>query len=302
MYKILLKILKNNKIAILLTIIYAFCATTLTLPFVIESFPISSFLLILLTYLISIGKFKLNLKNILLGGIIAGTTITNGIVWLLANLLTVRNLKKVAFLILIPIIVCIISMLLNRQTPQQYIEGILTQFGRFSGGQNTYNSVFSNSSLDSAINIFLLSPFLFPKLINLPLRPNLNLGPLQMLSQSFPVNYLVGVIIYSMILFFIFKVKKDTLAKFILGVFIFNILLHVVLHYGLYEAFIYTGHYLFALILMLAYAVRDLLILKKRTITILLILALIGIAAYLVIFNLIKMDQIFEFLINSYPR
>jgi hypothetical protein len=223
---------------------------------------------------------------------------------MLANVFTQRNLKRIAILAMVPATVCIISMFLNNQTPEQYIQGFLTQYSRFSATQNSgnYDPVFSSNPFNAIISIFLLSPFLFPKFIILPLKANLGLGPLQILPESFVLNYFVGFIIYILIFYFIIKVKKDTLGKFILGIFIYNLFLHVILQYGLYEGFIYTSHYLVSVILMLGYAVRNLLILNRRKLTIGLISILILVAGYILVFNLLKANQIFGFLISQYPR
>lgn len=274
----------------LLSLIYLFSNSTIISTIFVESFVYSSTLLILSYYFISKNKFII---SGILGVFVFGTTITNIVIWgimvlFLNNLKDYKSYLKffLNFVISFFIITIIISIL-----ESEYV-GFITK--------NFFTVVFNNVnkfSVDFEFNQFIKSGFYFLfasplYYINIVDANQLGTGIGSSISFINSANIFITFLtatISSFILLLIStifkKIDKNILACIM--ILFFNIGLHLGLKFGLNEAFLYTPHYLFAIILILGLFLQRFIKYKK-----IIILAFIIILISELIFNFNSINDI----------
>ena len=235
----------REKWCFLLLTIYEFATVTLLGTFLIESFLLSSTLLIMSYFYLS--KQKL-IQSIILGILVTGVTITNSVAFGIMAIILLKNKKnilKVGGFCLLGFL--FISLFLP------YRDYLYKNF--FTGAYENLTVFSENSSVD--IRTFFKMIFFY--LLSSPIFFINNIHTKIDGFDYFKFDLFSGkIIILTTILFFIFiiynvvKNIKDRNMLAALGVFIYNMFIHVILKFGLYEGTIYGLHFLFAEILMFA--------------------------------------------------
>jgi len=234
--------LKNLYCFILLTI-YELSTVTLLGTWIIDSFIISGTLLIMSYYYLN--KQKL-IPSIILGILVTGITISNCIAFALMAIFLLKEKKDIIKVgmsciiggILIFLILPYKDILINESMnlATKYVE-------RYAGSQTGliyFKMVFYN---------LLASPIFFVSLIHNEIN---ELDSLKFDLVSSKIIIIVTVIFFLSIIYNIIKNIKNRNLLAALSVFMYNMILHAVIKFSLYEGTIYGLHFLFAEILMFA--------------------------------------------------
>ena len=250
LYKILREELGLKKIWCFLTItIYEIATVTLLGTFIIESFLISGTLLILSYYYLS--KQKLIISTIL-GILVAGMCITNSIAFAIMAIFLLKDKKNILKVGVSCVVVFLLVMLIlpyREYIFESFFNSIKTQ-------KDTY-------TLDYGLVEFIKMAFYY-----IGASPIFFLNSIHIVTPAKGLDYFIfdlsssKLVMIATIMFFIFilynvirNIKdRNMLAAF--GVFVYNMFIHVILRFGLYEGTIYGLHYLFAEILMFAFGFK----------------------------------------------
>ena len=248
LYKIFREQLKLENIwCYLLMTIYEIATVTLLGTFVVESFLISGTLLIISYYYLS--KQKLIASSVL-GILVTGMCITNSIAFGIMAIFLLKNKGDILKVGISCILGGIIVFLLIPY--KNYI------IDNLFSSVNTYTELYTPShdllTYIKMIFYYILSSPLF--FINI-----LHTAPSGLDYIKFDLSADIPIIIMT-ILFFIFilynvirNIKdRNLLAAF--GLFIYNMIIHVIVRFGLYEGTIYGLHFLFAEIIMFAFGFK----------------------------------------------
>lgn len=267
LYKIFREQLKLQNIwCYLLMTIYEIATVTLLGTFVVESFLISGTLLIISYYYLS--KQKLIASSVL-GILVTGMCITNCIAFGIMAIFLLKNKRDILKVGISCILGGIIIFLLIPY--KNYI------IDNLFSSVNTYTELYTPShdllTYIKMIFYYILSSPLF--FINI-----LHTAPNGLDYIKFDLSADIPIIIMT-ILFFIFMLNnvirnikdRNLLAAF--GLFLYNMIIHVIVRFGLYEGTIYGLHFLFAEIIMFAFGFRIKNKYIKRAFAILAILFLI---------------------------
>ena len=258
-YKYLNKIIGlKNYITIILVVMYGIFATSLMQSFTFESFTLST-----LTITFTLLYFSLKNKNcekipmyacIILPIIVGGITITNLAIALLPIILS--NGKKINIFIKV-LIPCLLLSVLMIYVENKY------HFTSDVASRMEYFRPKDFSYIDK-VTLFLGSPFLMssisvvPKIFN---GEKIN-DMIMFLDYQSLWQYIIiyGTLILALVpCFKAYKNKNIIVLVFIL---LYNILIHVVVRYGLDEPFIYGGHWIYIIPILLGFTYS---ITKKRS-------------------------------------
>ena len=248
LYKILREQMKLRNIwCYLLITIYEIATVTLLGIFVVESFIISGTLLIISYYYLS--KQKIIVSSVL-GILVTGMCITNSIAFGIMAIFLLKNKKDILKVGISCILGGIIVFLLIPY--KNYI--IDNLFSSVSTYTELYTPSHDLLTYIKMIFYYILSSPLF--FINI-----LHTEPNELDYIKFDLSADIPIIIMT-ILFFIFilynvirNIKdRNLLATF--GLFIYNMIIHVIVRFGLYEGTIYGLHFLFAEIIMFAFGFK----------------------------------------------
>lgn len=246
----LYKILKEhiglkNEWSFLLLTIYELATVSILGTFFVESFIISSTLLIMSYYYLA--KQKL-IPSIILGILTTGITITNAIPFALMSICLLKKKKD----IFITGISCILgSILILLMIPER--DYILTNFFSVLNDNKKYIAK-SNETIKYAFNYLLISPFLFIKQSYVFNKKDLLCVRFTTDTNIFVAIFII--IIFSLMAYCIIKNIKNRNMLAATFVLIFNFILHIVFKFGLTEATIYALHFLFAEIIILAFSFK----------------------------------------------
>lgn len=248
LYKILREQLKLRNIwCFLLITIYEIATVTLFGTLAVESFLISGTLLIMSYYYLS--KQKLVISSIL-GILVTGMCITNSLAFGVMAIFLLKNKKDILKVGISCILGGIVVFLLIPYK-SYIIDNLFSSI-------NTYTELYtpSHDFLTYVKMIFyyiISSPLFFINIIHD--TPN-GLDYIKFdLSADLPI-IIMTVLFFIFIIYNIIKNIKGRNLLAALGVFIYNMIIHVVVRFGLYEGTIYGLHFLFAEILMFAYGFK----------------------------------------------
>lgn len=249
LYKILREQLQlRNRWCFLLLIIYQLATVTILGTLMVETFIISGTLLIMSYYYLN--KQKL-IPSIILGILATGVTLTNCIPFAIMAVFLLQNKKdifKVGITCIIGLIVICFMLPYREFLVNNFIDMIKYNADTFVEEQTgiTWGKmVFYN---------LLSSPIFF---ITQTHTLNKGMDFVTFALHSGKVIAITTIIFFIAIIYNIIKNIKDRKLLAALGVFIYNMILHGIVKFGLYEGgTIYGLHFLFVEILMFAFGFK----------------------------------------------
>lgn len=238
--------LKNKHIFLLLTI-YEIATVSLLGTWIVETFLLSGTLLIMSYYYLSREKV---IPSIILGILLTGITVTNCIAFALMTIFLVKDKKKILKIGVSCIFGVIILCLLL-----PYRDILFKNFGKMVN-DNVNRFAKEQTGITYIKMVFynlLASPIFFIKQIHIQIK-GLDFVTFDLASGK--IIAITTVIFFIFIIYNIIKNIKDRKLLAALAVFIYNMILHAVVKFGLYEGTIYGLHFLFAEILMFAFGFK----------------------------------------------
>lgn len=259
LYLILTNVIKLRPIyCFLLSLVFLFSNATIISSLIVESFVFSSTLLIMSYYYISKKK---PLISGLLGALVLGTTITNIVIWgIMLILLNLIDMKYIIKTILYFILSCIIIYFSIWIIESNYLNFLSTNFfDIIFENQEKFSVVMSISeSIKYAFYFLGISGLFYIDTVNTDqLGRNMGYAISFIPSAKILITLLVSTIYITIATFSIKLIKeleKNTFACY--GIILFNIYLHFILKFGLTEAFLYTPHFIFAIIILFATVIK----------------------------------------------
>lgn len=248
LYKIIREHFKiENKWCFILITIYELATVTLLGTFMVDSFLISGTLLIMSYYYLAKQKV---IPSVLLGVLTTGITITNCIIFAIMVIFLLKNKKdifKVGISCVILLIFCFVLL--------PYKEELITNFfGTVNA--NTENFVKSQDGITWLKMVFynlLTSPLFFINQSHV-IKNGLDFVTFK-LSAGRVIQFTI-IMMFCFLSYHVIKNRKDRNMLAALAVFIYNMILHGIIKFGLYEGTIYGLHFLFSEILMLAFGFK----------------------------------------------
>ena len=248
LYKIFREKLKLRNIWCFLSItIYEIATVTLFGTLVVDSFLISGTLLIMSYYYLS--KQKLVISSVL-GILVTGACITNSLAFGIMAIFLLKNKKD----ILKVGISCILGgLLVFLLIPYKsyIIDNLLPSINSY---KERYTPSYDTLTYIKLIFYYIIaSPLFFINIIHA--TPN-GLDYIKFdLSADIPIIIMI-VLFFVFIIYNIIKNIKDRNLLAALGVFLYNMIIHVVVRFALFEGTIYGLHFLFTEIIMFAYGFK----------------------------------------------
>lgn len=257
LYKIFREQLKLKNIwCYLLMTIYEIATVTLLGTLAVESFLISGTLLIMSYYYLS--KQKLIAASIL-GILVTGMCITNSIAFGIMAIFLLKNKKDILKVGISCILGGIIIFLLIPY--KNYI--IDNLFASVNSYVERYTPSHDLITYIKMVFYYILSSPLF--FINILYTAPNGLDYIKFdLSADIPI-IIITILFFIFILYNVVRNIKDRKLLAVFGLFIYNMIIHVIVRFGLYEGTIYGLHFLFAEIIMFAFGFKIENKLIKRT-------------------------------------
>ena len=244
--------------ATIISISFIVFGSNLILSMVFESFTVTFFLLCLTTFYLS-QKLKSGEQIPIVTGalmvfFVAGTTISNAIKPMTAFVLeknTLREKLKRLIQIGLPFGIAYI-LLLSVQSLLLKQNRIGTSLTIFSSETNSQENLVQDY-WPTFLSQFFGAPILLPK-FTLVGQPN----PMSILS-NYDLNwqFVVVAVVFILILWSIFVNLKSVLVQFLAINFSFDLILHAVLEYGFWESFIYAGHWIVTVPLLIGWLIKS---------------------------------------------
>lgn len=248
LYKILREQMKLRNIwCYLLITIYEIATVTLLGIFVVESFIISGTLLIISYYYLS--KQKIIVSSVL-GILVTGMCITNSIAFGIMAIFLLKNKKDILKVGISCILGGIIVFLLIPY--KNYI------IDNLFSSVSTYTELYTPSHdlltyIKMIFYYILSSPLFFINILHT--EPN-GLDYIKFdLSADIPI-IIMTILFFIFIMYNVIRNIKDRNLLATFGLFIYNMIIHVIVRFGLYEGTIYGLHFLFAEIIMFAFGFK----------------------------------------------
>ena len=248
LYKILREQLNIRNIwCFILLTIYELATVTLLGTLVIDSFIFSATLLIMSYYYLAKQKI---IPSIIIGILTAGVTITNSIPFALMTLILIKDRKKIlkiglgciGGLLLISLILPYRDIIYNN-----LLLTANTNMERYAQNQDIV------TFLKMAFYNIITSPLFFINLMHTKVD-GLDYVTFDLSSGR---AIIITTIIFFMLIFYnIIKYRKDRNVIALVSIFAYNMILHIIIRFGLHVGTIYGLHFLFSEILMFAYGFK----------------------------------------------
>ncbi len=291
-------------LAVTIVLFFSFFSTNILLSFTPETYTYTLFLLVLFQYYSALmlkRDRKIPATALTLAGVtIGGLTITN-IVKVYIPLLFERKLfwnwKKIVHVVIRVVLSVAVFLLL-------YLNRMNFELGRiFSKTEQQYEK-FSNPKVtplwDMICSWFLGGNMLFPGFVlrDYHNKKGFEYKALFMDTYSSAFSYVfVGLIVVLMLWSYV-KNFRNRWVQMVMISFFVDVLIHCVLKFGLHTSYIYGGHFIFVVPLMLGwlfYAYRN----STKMISIFYGILLI-VMIYLLLNNIFRMQEFFIFLESFY--
>jgi len=288
------------KITLLLVLFFGFFSTSIILSFTPENFTYSLLLLCIYNYYAAVKLRKeekipgsaLTLAGITIGGI----TITNLFKVFIPVLFEkdiFRSWKKfgnAVFRVALTTVCFVFLYLLRIDFKYENI------FSKTNQQYEKFSNVESIPDWDMMLSYFFGGSILFPSFMTTDKHnmKGFHFKGLLMEPYSSSFCYAFIIILLAFIVWSYFKNFKNRLVQIIAISFLFDILIHCIMRFGLHTSYIYAGHFIFVYPLLLGwlfYAYRS-----KPKILSFLVLAVVILFVFLLINNLFRMSDFFQFL------
>jgi len=251
--KDIIKIKKGH--AFILSLIYLFANATIISSLIIESFAISSALLIMSYYYLSNKNY---LIAGIFGSIIMGITLTNAFIWgiMVLFLIGFKDYKKIIKTLLTCLVSTIIILSLMYLSNSTFMEYLFKDFfkiifdnaDKFKADYSLFNTIKSSFYYLVASSLFYINTVGKSQIGDYSGEAISFIPKANILLTTLSLSIFLLIII-PQIKTYIKEKDKHILTCFI--ILIFNFVLHIGFKFGLYEAFLYTPHFLFTFILLL---------------------------------------------------
>lgn len=253
----------------LITFFYASMGMVLILSFTIESFTISLFLLSYITYYYSYcinrNKNVSFLSNLIFAISLGGVTISNfvkGMIFIFfAKEKILKSLKKCMI-----IGVFFLTILSWMEYKYHFFEDTITAYNSFSQVHNKADS------LSNIIFSFFGIPILLPNITTIPFHDRLRIG-FEFYNTWWQFAFTIILLIALLASFL--RNYKNRLVILLLTLFSVDVFIHCVMKYGINELFIYAGHWIFVIPLLLGWLYKSINIRYQKTLNIILSLLFI---------------------------
>lgn len=283
-------ILLKGYIIYLITLMYTFMGMNLILSFTIESFTISLFFLTFATYYYSycIAKDKnvTFLPNLFFAITLGGITMSNFAKGILLIIFTkeklIVSLKKISLIsvIFLLIIICL-------ELKYHIFEEIFNAY-------NSYSTTFKKSSLLDNIITFFGIPTLLPNIGALPFFHKIKID---FMSYEIWWQYVFITLLFLSLVISILRNYKNKLIALICGLFSIDILVHFILRYGINELYLYAGHWIFIVPILLGWLYKSM---DQKTKQFFIIILSI-LFSILCINNIIQINHFYKLAIILFP-
>jgi hypothetical protein len=304
------KYLKNIiKLPLLITLIiiafYAVFSTNILLSFTPENFTYTLFLLTLYNHYAAIKlkkEEKIPALALTLAGIsIGGLTVTNLLkvfIPVLFEKKLFKNWKKFGNAVFRVGLTCICFTVLYLNRIDFKYQNILHKTGE---QYEKFSNVKSTPTWDMILSFFFGGNILFSNFIirDKHSMKGFNFEALIMDAYSSWVPYLFIAVLLTLIVWSYVKNFKNKLVQILLLSFVFDIIIHCIMRFGLHTSYIYGGHFVFIYPLLLGwlfYIYRS-----SPKIVSFLMLTLFVLFIYLSLNNYLRMTEFFWFLNKYYP-
>lgn len=287
-------------ISILLILFLGSFSTTILLSFTPENFTYTFLLLTLFNYYSAVklkNEEKIPALALAFSGVaIGGLTITNifkVFIPVAFEKEVLRNWKKFGNAVFRVMLTCICFILLYLNRIDFKYENI---FSKTSEQYEKFSNVNSRPLWDMILSYFFGGNILFSNFIVTD-RNNMQgyeyKGLLMDVYSSW-VPYIFIAVLSTLILWSYFKNVGNKLVQILMISFIFDIIIHCVMRFGLHTSFIYGGHFVFVYPLLLGWLINSY---KHTPKTLSLIMSVFCILfAYLLINNYLRINEFFTFL------
>ncbi|MCL1942580.1 MAG: DUF6080 domain-containing protein [Candidatus Azobacteroides sp.] len=289
------------KRSLLLTVFFCFFATNLTLSFTPESYPFSLFFLTFMMMTFS-GNIRENKKIsffriFVLGNVIAGITVTNIVKCFIPDLfsgLKITRVLKRSFAVGIFFLVVYFGLF---KVVNVDVIGALSGYSNKFISADTYNEAFHTSKGNALFSYFFNAPVYWGTFTNIPMGksdyPQLNIAYCSHFS-----DYILGGILLSLCACSVIMNRKNRLIFILLLSLFVDFFLTFIMNFGLFESFIYGGHWVFIIPMLLGWMYHGLKTGRQRVVfdvvmTVMFVALLIN--------NACRMSQIFDFALKYYP-
>jgi len=240
--------------------------------------------------------FQLFILSFLTGGV----TSTNFVKCFIPGLfskLGFLNLMKRFFIILV-IFISIYGLLAIKSNK---IEPSVLWYQKFTT-TDYYGNEYKTSTSNALFSYFWSAPFIWGDFSYIPLweKSQKNDAPfkLNILPCSGFADYIFGSVILVLCIISVYVNRKNKLIYILLLSFAVDLFISGGLKYGLYNSFIFGGHWVFIIPMLLAWMYPGLKNKRQRTIF---DIVMVGMFAALLINNTYRMSQIFDFASKYYP-
>lgn len=296
-YRYLVKIIElKGYITYLLTAFYAFTSTCLILAFTPESFTITAFFLTFTLYFYSYyikNKQRIHLAaNTLFPVILGGITITNFAKGIIPMLFTDEKWKtKIRKIAIVSVVFLLIIVWIQIQYDfisliKMRLDGNIRMPARGTYPERVFDWLFA-------------APILFPELMMFDIK--VDGQPFGAISLDFYHHwwqYAFSVTLLGGLAYSVFKNYKNVLVQIIILLLLEDIVIHAVIMYGLRDGFIYGGHWVFLVPILIGWLYKSFKEQRHRTI-------LTYISAVFVVFlitnNLIRLYDFIQLSLNNFP-
>ncbi|EJL73963.1 DUF6080 domain-containing protein [Chryseobacterium populi] len=291
--------------SLLLTFFFSIFSTTILLSFTPENFTYTLFLLCLYNHYAAI-KLKKEEKTPALalafaGITIGGLTVTNivkAFIPLLFEKNLFRNWKKLGNVVVRVVFTCICFILLYLNRIDFKYKNI---FNKTNEQYEKFSNVKSTPTWDMILSYFFGGNVLFSNFI---VRDKHNMkgfhfkGLIMDVYSSW-VPYIFIAVLLILISWSYFRNFKNKLVQVVMISFVFDIIIHCIMRFGLHTSYIYGGHFVFVYPLLLGwlfYAYRS----SPKTLSFLFVITGILLVYHLATNNLMRMTEFFQFLNENY--
>lgn len=287
-------------ISILLILFLGSFSTTILLSFTPENFTYTLLLLTLFNYYSAVklkNQEKIPALALAVSGVaIGGLTITNifkVFIPVAFEKKVLRNWKKFGNAVFRVMLTCICFILLYLNRIDFKYENI---FSKTSEQYEKFSNVNSRPLWDMILSYFFGGNILFSNFIVTD-RNNMQgyeyKGLLMDVYSSW-VPYIFIAVLSTLILWSYFKNVGNKLVQILMISFIFDIIIHCVMRFGLHTSFIYGGHFVFVYPLLLGWLINSYKHTPKKLSLIMSVFCILFV--YLLINNYLRINEFFTFL------
>lgn len=296
-YRYLVKIIElKGFVSYLLITFYAFTSTSLILAFTPESFTITAFFLTFTIYFYSYSiknKQKIHLAaNTLFPVILGGITITNFAKGIIPMLFTDETWKtKIRKILIVSFIFLLIIIWIQLQYDfisliKMRLEGNIRMPARGTYPERVFDWLYA-------------APILFPSLMMYDIK--IDGFPFSAISLDFYHHwwqYAFSVILLGCLVYAVYKNYKNVLVQIIILLLLEDVLIHAVVMYGLRDGFIYGGHWVFTVPILLGWLYKSIPAEKTKTVF---ISGTAVFTLFLITNNLIRLYDFIQLSLNNFP-